>query len=85
MMTKCLARELGPDIRVNAISPGPVLWPEGENTLNDETKQELIKRTSLGRQGNPHEIAKAVRYLVNDADYVTGQVLVVDGGRSLVI
>lgn len=85
MLTKCLAKELGPEIRVNAVSPGPVLWPEGTNLLNDETKQELIKRTSLRRQGDPHEIAKAVRYLVNDADYVTGQIMVVDGGRSLVI
>lgn len=86
MMTKCLAKELGPHVRVNAVSPGPVLWPEGEeNHLNDQTKKELIKRTTLLRQGDAHEVAKAVRYLVSDAGYMTGQVLIVDGGRSLLI
>jgi pteridine reductase len=83
MMTKALAKELGPDIRVNAISPGPTIWPEKENTLTDEEKKKIIKNIPLRRIGNPQEIAKAVLYLSRYAEYVTGQVLAVDGGRSL--
>lgn len=80
MMTKSLAKELGPDIRVNAVAPGAILWPE---TLGDEVKQEIVSRTALKRKGSPEDIAKAVRYLAEDAGYVTGQILAVDGGRSL--
>lgn len=81
MMTKVLAKELGPDIRVNAVAPGSILWPEGENSLSDEEKQKIIDRTLLLRSGMPADIAKAVLFFVRDADYVTGQVLNVDGGR----
>lgn len=82
-MTKVLAKELAPSVRVNAVSPGTVLWPEGENTLSDEEKQKIISRTSLSRVGTPEDIAKAVLFLVRDADYINGQVICVDGGRIL--
>jgi len=80
MMTKALAKELGPDIRVNAVAPGAILWPEG---MEAEIKSEIMERTALKRRGNPHDIAKAVSYLVYDAEYMTGQVMAIDGGRSL--
>lgn len=83
MMTKALAKELGPDVRVNAVAPGSILWPEGENSLSQADKEKLIDRTSLLRQGSGEDIAKAVLFFVRDADYVTGQVLNVDGGRTL--
>jgi pteridine reductase len=81
MLTKSLAAELGPEVRVNAVAPGAILWPENE--MDEETKQRIIARTFLKRQGNPHDIARAVLFLVRDADYTSGQVLTVDGGRSL--
>nr|AIA18777.1 Enoyl-(Acyl carrier protein) reductase [uncultured bacterium] len=83
MLTKSLAKELGPDIRVNAISPGTMIWPEGENELNDHIKQKMIDMTALKKEGHPEDIAKAALFLVKDADYITGQILAVDGGRSL--
>jgi pteridine reductase len=81
MMTKALAGELGPDIRVNAIAPGAILWPEQE--LDKETKEKIISRTFLKRRGDPNDIANAVLFLIQDAGYMSGQVLTVDGGRSL--
>lgn len=83
MLTKALAKELGPDIRVNAVAPGAILWPEGENTLSDREKQKIIDQTALDRAGGAADIAKAVLFFVRDADYVTGQILDVDGGRKL--
>ncbi len=81
-LTKSLARELGPEIRVNAVSPGPVLWPE--NAAFDElARQRIVSQTLLRRSGEPNDIARAVHYLIVDAPYVTGQVLAVDGGRSV--
>lgn len=82
-LTKVLAKEFAPEVRVNAVAPGAVLWPEGENTLSEEQKQKIIGRTLLRRSGEPSDIAKAVVFLVRDADYMTGQVLSIDGGRSL--
>lgn len=82
-MTKVLAKELGPSIRVNAVSPGAIIWPEGENTLSDEEKNKIVKETVLKRAGSPADIARAVLFFVRDADYITGQVLDVDGGRTL--
>jgi pteridine reductase len=82
-MTKVLAKELGPNIRVNAVAPGSVEWPEGENSLSEEEKQKIISRTALKRPGSAADIAKAVLFFVRDAEYVTGQVLNVDGGRIL--
>ncbi len=83
MATKILAKELGPAIRVNAIAPGAILWPEGENALSEEDKQKIIGHTALHRSGTPADIAKAVLFFVRDGDYITGQVLGIDGGRML--
>jgi pteridine reductase len=83
MMTKVLAKELAPAIRVNAVAPGAILWPEGDNALLDTEKQTIIAQTLLQRLGSAQDIAKAVVYLVCDADYMTGQVLNIDGGRTL--
>jgi pteridine reductase len=80
-MTKILAKELGPAIRVNAVAPGAILWPE--SGLSAQEKTEILQRIPLGRSGSPEDIAKAVLYLVKDAEYVTGQILTVDGGRTL--
>lgn len=82
-LTKSLARELGPEVRVNAIAPGTILWPE--HALDDTVKREILARTPLKREGAPEDIARAVLFLVRDATYVTGQVLAVDGGRSVVL
>ena len=81
MMTRALARELGPEVRVNGVSPGAILWPEREP--GEAEKQNILGRTALGRLGEPRDIASAVAYLALDAPYVTGQILAVDGGRSL--
>ena len=81
MLTRALAAELGPDVRVNGIAPGAILWPD--NDMDDLTKQRIISRTFLKRQGDPHDIARAVLFLVRDAQYMSGQILTVDGGRSL--
>lgn len=83
MMTKVLAKELAPLVRVNAIAPGPILWPEGENALSEEEKAKIVESTLLLRPGEPQDIAKAALYLARDANYVTGQTLYVDGGRML--
>jgi pteridine reductase len=80
-LTKSLARELGPEIRVNGIAPGPVLWPEQQ--MSAELQQEIINKTALKRQGSPQDIARAALYFAKDAPYVTGQILAVDGGRSI--
>lgn len=82
MLTKTLAVELGPEIRVNAVAPGALLWPE---FMEDQAKKGILSRTALKRKGEAIDIAKAIRYLILDADYVTGQVLTVDGGRNLFI
>lgn len=85
MLTKSLAKELGPTVRVNAVAPGPILWPEGKNKLSAKIKKEILDRTVLKREGNAQEIAKAVLFFVKEANYVTGQVLAIDGGRSLFV
>ncbi len=81
MMTLSLARELGPQVRVNGVAPGSILWPEMD--LDDAAKKAIIERTALKRRGEPEDIATAVAYLALDAPYVTGEILTVDGGRSL--
>ena len=81
MMTRSLALELGPEVRVNAVSPGAILWPQdGRDTAAQEA---MLARTPLGRTGTPEEVAEAVRWLLRDARYCTGQVLHLDGGRLL--
>ena len=81
MLTRALAAELGPDVRVNGVAPGAILWPD--NDMDDLTKQRIISRTFLKRQGEPQDIARAVMFLIRDAQYMSGQILTVDGGRSL--
>jgi pteridine reductase len=81
MMVMSLARELGPAVRVNGVAPGAILWPDRE--LSDAAKREILERTALGRTGAMVDVAKAVLFLVRDADYVTGQVITVDGGRTV--
>jgi pteridine reductase len=80
-MTRSLALELAPTVRVNAVSPGAILWPEGGK--DPDAQAALLARTPLGRTGTPEEIAEAVLWLLRDADYCTGQTLHVDGGRML--
>ncbi|HET7126667.1 MAG TPA: pteridine reductase, partial [Lysobacter sp.] len=80
-MTRALALELAPDVRVNAVSPGAILWPEGGK--DPDAQAALLARTPLGRTGTPQEIAEAVLWLLRDAHYCTGQTLHVDGGRML--
>lgn len=81
MLTRSLAKDLGPDIRVNGVSPGAILWPETE--LSDAAKKSILGQIPLGRTGEPDDIAGCVLYLVRDATYVTGQIIAVDGGRSI--
>jgi pteridine reductase len=81
LLTRALARELGPEIRVNGVAPGPVLWPEDE--IDAALKEEIIERTALKRAGSPQDVARAVAFFAKDAPYVTGQILAVDGGRSI--
>lgn len=81
MLTQSLARELGPDVRVNGVAPGAILWPEMSE--NHAMHADILARTALQREGSPEDIAKTVLFLVRDADYITGQVIPVDGGRML--
>jgi len=80
MLTLALAKELAPEVRVNGVAPGAALWPE---ELDAELRQRILSHTMLKRAGTPEDVAAAVRFLVFDAPYVTGQVLAVDGGRTL--
>lgn len=82
-MTMALARELGPEIRVNGVAPGAVMWPEAGKSYANQ--QEIVERTPLKRAGAPADVAGAVLWLLRDATFVTGQIVRVDGGRSLVI
>ncbi|MEX1034222.1 MAG: pteridine reductase [Cellvibrionaceae bacterium] len=84
MLTKSLAKELAPEVRVNGIAPGAILWPEDDGELSDESKQKIIKKIALKRTGEPNDIARTIRFLVTDAPYITGQIIAVDGGRNLV-
>ncbi len=81
MLTRSLARELGPEVRVNGIAPGPILWPEGG--IDATLKQEIIDKTLLKRSGSPPDIVRAALFFAKDAPYVTGQILAIDGGRSV--
>jgi pteridine reductase len=83
MMTRSLAKELAPEIRVNGIAPGAILWPENEASLSELTRSTIIRQIPLKRQGAPEDIAKTVHFLIQDAPYINGQILAVDGGRSL--
>jgi pteridine reductase len=82
MMTRALALDLAPEVRVNAIAPGAILWPESGKSSTEQ--QALLARIPLARCGTPEDVASAVRWLLQ-SPYVTGEVLRVDGGRSLAI
>jgi len=81
MLTKSLARELGPQVRVNAIAPGPVMWPQ--DGVDEALRQEIIARTALKRTGSAEDVARAVLFFAAAAPFITGQILAVDGGRSI--
>lgn len=81
MLTRSLAKDLGPDIRVNGVSPGAILWPE--TGLDENVRNSIVRQIPLRRPGEPDDIAAAVLFLVRDAPYVTGQIVAVDGGRSI--
>jgi pteridine reductase len=81
MLTQSLARELGPSVRVNAVAPGPVMWPE--DGMNKELQARIVDRTALKRPGSPDDVARAVLFFASEAPYITGQILAVDGGRSV--
>jgi len=83
-LTRSLARELAPDVRVNAVAPGPILWPEGES-FDELSRQRIISHTPLKREGTPDDIARAVHYLLAEAPYVTGETIHVDGGRHIAV
>lgn len=82
-LTRSWARDLAPEVRVNGVSPGAILWPEGEGAIEQSDQQAILDKTPLKRTGNKDDIAGAVTYLMCDAPFVTGQILAVDGGRSL--
>jgi pteridine reductase len=84
-LTRALARDLAPEIRVNGIAPGTILWPEDEAWRDEVARQRIINQTALKRIGEPDDIAATVQFLVADAPYVTGQIITVDGGRSITL
>ncbi len=81
MLTRSLAKDLAPDIRVNGVSPGAILWPE--DAMSDAARQSILRQVPMQRPGAPDDIAGCVLYLLRDASYVTGQIIAVDGGRSI--
>ena len=83
-LTRSLARELAPEVRVNAIAPGPILWPDDEQ-FDELSRQRIVSHTPLKREGAPDDIARAVRFLLMDASYVTGATIAVDGGRQIAL
>lgn len=84
-LTRALALELGPDVRVNGVAPGAILWPAGGEHFDAAERERIVAQTPLARIGSPEDVAGAVKYLLFDAPFVTGQILAVDGGRSMQI
>lgn len=82
-LTRALAQELAPQVRVNAISPGVIMWPESAEWQDEDQRRKIVAHTLLKRQGEPEDIARTVEFLMNDAPYITGQIIAVDGGRSI--
>lgn len=82
-LTLSWAKDLAPEVRVNGVSPGAILWPEGDASIDENYQQSILARTPLARTGAPEDIAGAIAYFLCDAPFVTGQILAVDGGRSL--
>ena len=83
MLTRTLARELAPDVRVNGVAPGSILWPEGPAAMDEDAKRALLAKIPLGRPGTPEDIAELVCFLARSPGYLTGQIIAVDGGLSL--
>lgn len=81
MLTRSLAKDLAPDVRVNGVSPGAILWPE--DGMTEDVQQNIVQQVPMKRPGTPEDIAGCVLYLMRDATYVTGQIIAVDGGRSI--
>lgn len=81
MLTRSLAKDLAPAIRVNGVSPGAILWPE--EGMSDKAEQSILRQVPLARMGEPQDIARTALFLIKDAPYITGQIIAVDGGRSL--
>lgn len=81
MLTRSLAKDLAPEVRVNGVSPGAILWPE--EGMTEQAEQSILKQIPLGRTGEPADIARTILFLVKDAPYITGQIIAVDGGRSV--
>lgn len=84
-LTRSLARELAPTVRVNGVSPGPILWPDEDHWKNPKTRKNILDRSLLKRIGEPDDIARTVEFLIASAPYVTGQIIAVDGGRSIAL
>ncbi len=82
-LTKALAQELAPQVRVNAVAPGVIIWPEQGDWENESRRKQIVAHTLLKREGEPDDIAKTVEFLISNAPYITGQVINVDGGRSI--
>jgi pteridine reductase len=82
-LTLSWAKDLAPEVRVNGVSPGAILWPEGDSAIDESYQQSILARTPLARTGAPEDIAGAIAFLLCDAPFITGQILAVDGGRSL--
>ncbi|WP_137939189.1 pteridine reductase [Chitinivorax sp. B] len=82
-LTRSLARDLAPDVRVNGVSPGANIWPEGDSVFDEVARQRILHTVPLRRVGEPDDIARTVKFLLQDGDYITGQIIAVDGGRSI--
>lgn len=82
-LTKGLAQEMAPQVRVNGVAPGVISWPEGEEWQSEERRRKIVAHTLLKREGGPEDIARTVQFLIADAPYITGQIISVDGGRSI--
>lgn len=82
-LTCALAQELAPQVRVNAVAPGVIIWPEGGEWADQARRDKIVAHTLLKREGEPDDVARAVKFLLSDAPYITGQIINVDGGRSI--
>jgi pteridine reductase len=82
-LTRALALEMGPEVRVNGVAPGAIIWPDGDEHFAPSERSRIMAQTPLGRIGSPEDVAGAVKYLLFDAPFVTGQILAVDGGRAI--
>lgn len=82
-LTRALAQEMAPQVRVNAVAPGAIMWPENVGWMDEEQRRKIVAHTLLKREGEPDDIARTVAFLIQDAPYMTGQVIAVDGGRSV--